>query len=622
MRLLPSFVALLICSLPGWGKLPAGLSLEEGAINAVSIQRNGERMSLYRATEPAKVVLLTHARRDLVEAIRPGAAGSRMVAPEKSRSALTQAEAFWQQFWKKRFNYYEQQVNKVPVQSLAVDRFVKEGDLVKWQDLELAVMETPGYSRDAVTYLTEIGGKRIAFTGDLIWEGGRVFDLYSFQDAIPEARIGGYHGYGGRFGQWVTSLQKLTDWKPDLVVPARGPLITNPAGDLTAAVKRVQAIYRNYLSTNALHWYFGKERLELCGKRVLGPGAQVGLMPFCEHVNLPPWCRHMGTTKLLVSKDGHGFALDVGGEHQLQMLRKALADGLIRKIEGIWVTHLHNDHTARVPAAAREFGCPVYAVAEVADGLRQPGAWFLPGLIPEPVDEVVVRGDGEKWSWREFTFTSHFFPGQMYNHGGLLVERADHKPVFFIGDSFSPSGIDDYCLMNRNLMREDTGYFLCLRKVRALPQGSWLVNQHIPHLFRFTGRELDYLEKQYRTRAAMIADLVPWDDPNYAIDEEWAWFHPYASEAGAGERLEVELRLWNHSQQERTFSIRMEESNGLKVAAALPEITLAPRTTGKITVPLLVAPSSGPELRVITASLRSEGIAVDHWVETLVRVNR
>ena len=140
--------------------------------------------------------------------------------------------------------------------------------------------------------------------------------------------------------------------------------------------------------------------------------------------------------------------------------------------------------------------------------------------------------------------------------------------------------------------------------------------------FRFTGRELDYLEKQYRTRASMIADLVPWDDPNYAIDEEWAWFHPYASEARAGERLEVELRLWNHSQQERTFSIRMEDSNGLKVAAALPEITLAPRATGKITVPLLVDPSSGPELRVITASLRSEEIAVDHWVETLVRVTR
>ena len=261
------------------------------------------------------------------------------------------------------------------------------------------------------------------------------------------------------------------------------------------------------------------------------------------------------------------------------------------------------------------------AVAEVADGLRRPGAWFLPGLIPEAVDEVVVRKDGENWTWREFTFTSHFFPGQMYNHGGLLVERADHKPVFFIGDSFSPSGIDDYCLMNRNLMREDTGYFLCLRKVRALPRGSWLVNQHIPHLFRFTEQELDYLEERYRKRAAMIADLVPWDDPNYAIDEEWAWFYPYASEARPGERLKVELRLWNHSQRERTFEIRMEETDGLKVVGKVPAVTLAPRTTATVKVPLVVTSAADPGVRVITASLRSRGIAVDHWIETLVKIS-
>jgi len=119
----------------------------------------------------------------------------------------------------------------------------------------------------------------------------------------------------------------------------------------------------------------------------------------------------------------------------------------------------------------------------------------------------------------------------------------------------------------------------------------------------------------------MIADLVPWDDPNYALDEEWAWFHPYASEARAGERLEVELRLWNHSPQERTFGIRMEETDGLKVVGELPEVTLAPRTTGTVKVPLLVTPAAGPGVRVITASLRSEGIAVDHWIETLVKVS-
>ncbi|MDP6207632.1 MAG: hypothetical protein QGG01_04960, partial [Roseibacillus sp.] len=137
----------------------------------------------------------------------------------------------------------------------------------------------------------------------------------------------------------------------------------------------------------------------------------------------------------------------------------------------------------------------------------------------------------------------------------------------------------------------------------------------------FTGRELDYLEKQYRRRACMIADLVPWDDPNYALDEEWAWFHPYASEAKAGEHLEIELRLWNHSGQERTFEIRMEETDGLKVVGKVPGVTLAPRATATVKVPLAVNSAAGPGVRVITASLRSRGIAVDHWIETLVKVS-
>jgi len=202
----------------------------------------------------------------------------------------------------------------------------------------------------------------------------------------------------------------------------------------------------------------------------------------------------------------------------------------------------------------------------------------------------------------------------------VLVERSDHKPVFFIGDSFSPSGIDDYCLMNRNLMREDTGYFLCLRKVRELEEGSWLVNQHIPHLFRFTETELDYLEGRYRERAAMIAELVPWDDPNYGIDEEWAWFYPYGSEARIGQKIELELRIWNHSERERTFEVLMEEAEGLEVAGEVGKVTLGARETGSVTVPLLVTEGKGPGVRVITAGLRSEGIAVDQWVEALVKV--
>jgi glyoxylase-like metal-dependent hydrolase (beta-lactamase superfamily II) len=60
-------------------------------------------------------------------------------------------------------------VNKAPVRALAVNRFVADDELVKWQGLEFRVLATDGYSRDAVTYLAEISGVRIAFAGDLLW---------------------------------------------------------------------------------------------------------------------------------------------------------------------------------------------------------------------------------------------------------------------------------------------------------------------------------------------------------------------------------------------------------------------------------------------------------------------
>ena len=418
----------------------------------------------------------------------------------------------------------------------------------------------------------------------------------------------------------VRSLEKLAAEKPDLLVPIRGEIITDPQGDIAKLITRVRAIYANYLSTNALNWYFKAERLTAAGRLVLGAEAAVELMDYGEHVELPDWCKHLGTTKLLLAGDGSGFVLDCGGPGPLGDLRKALADGLVTRIEGIFVTHTHNDHSAAVAEAAREFGCPVYAVAEVADVLENPWAWFLPGTSANAVDEVTVLADGEKMSWKNFEFTARFFPGQMYNHGALLVERSDHAPVFFIGDSFSPSGIDDYCLMNRNLMRDDTGYFLCFKKVRALPAGSWLVNQHIPHLFRFIPERLDLLESRYRERADLINALTPWDDPNFAIDERWASFYPYGQEIVRGKQGSLELRFWNHSTRDRQIRVKLHLPEGLSAARSEVSLTIPARREGSMTFPLSIADDAKPGVSVITADIAGDDFNLKQWAEALVKI--
>lgn len=600
--------------------LPTGLTITAGPLNSVVVEQNKKKLVVYGAKAPvagAVHVLLTHGRRDLVEFGR--SAKGPVVAPELSAAILTAPKAHWTEFWDKRMNYYGQEVTKWATDPLPPAQTVKEGDEIDWEGLKIRVLETRGYTTDMVAFVTELDGKKIAFTGDLIWEGGRVFDIYSFQNEIPAAKIGAYHGYGGRFADWITSLRKIAAEKPDLIVPLRGPVLTEPLKDIETAISRVQAIYKNYLSTNALNWYFGEERLTAAGKLVLGDDAEVELMPLSEHIDLPPWCQHIGTTKVLVAEDKTAFVLDVGGKSQFETLQKLLADGVIKKIEGIWVTHTHNDHSAFVADAQRAFGCDVFAVDEVADVLLHPGNWFLPGISPNAVDSVKTIKDGESWQWKEFKLTGYFYPGQMYNHGGLLVERSDHLPVFFIGDSFSPSGLDDYCLMNRNLMREDSGYLYCLSKVRALPEGSWLVNEHIPHLFRFSKPEMEHLETRYRERQQLLSEFVAWDDVNYGVDEQWAWLYPYGAEARRGEKIQFKLKLSNHSKTDRSYSC--VGHFGGRSFELLP-VDVATRQDGELAFLIAIPYDLEPGVHVMTMSIKSGAdIDVDRWCEALIKVN-
>lgn len=624
----------------GFGQLPDGVSFQErNPVNGVSVVVEQRSLAFYRpagqveSLQTPVAIFLTHARRDMAVSARPLVDDTRIFVPESARDTFLKPRVHWNAWWEDRFDYYGQQVTRRPVQRLAASGFVKDGDKIQLSGETIEVITTPGVTQEGVTYLLERGGKRLAFSGNLLLAGGKVPDLYSFQDAVRDAKVGAYHGYGGRLGPWIASLEKLRSHQPDLIIPSQGPIITDPGATIDTAIEKARAIYANYLSTNALHWYFGEERMRTCADLVLGPDAPMESMPLAEHIDLPDWVQHMGTTKLLVSRDGAGFALDVGSPRSLESLQQAVKSGLVTGIEGIWVTHRHNDHTQAVADAQRMFDCPVYAIENVAVALTDPGSVFSPGISPNVVKDVTTVADGETLKWREFDFTFRFFPGQMLDHGALLVERssdaegdgdeAADDPVFFIGDSFSPSGIDDYCLMNRNLMREDTGYLKCFAIVRdELPEDTWLVNQHIPHLFRFSAKELDYLESRYRKRLALIADFTPWDDPNFAVDEQWVWLFPYGQEIQIGKEFTVTLRVMNHSTREREFTATSHFPRRVKKADAETQQTvkIAARESTEVTFTGTVAPGTRPGIQVVTVSLRSDDFNLPHWCEALVRV--
>ena len=76
--------------------------------------------------------------------------------------------------------------------------------------------------------------------------------------------------------------------------------------------------------------------------------------------------------------------------------------------------------------------------------------------------------------WHEWEFTFWNFPGQTLYHGGLVARQDGGDTYLFAGDSFTPSGMDDYCMQNRDFLRPGEGYEYCLRKIASFRRARGL----------------------------------------------------------------------------------------------------------------------------------------------------
>ena len=352
---------------------------------------------------------------------------------------------------------------------------------------------TPGYTRGAVSYLLETGGKRIACTGDLIYGDGKLFDLYSLQDAVPEAKARGYHGYAARAGDLIRSLRAIAKEKPDIVLPARGPAITDPQASITRLIHRLQAFLQSHFETDALRWYWGDENHRIRSRAVERP---MDILPMAEQSKLPADILPIGNSRVILSKSGNAFVVDAGYRNLLPELRKLRDAGRLRTVEGIWITHYHDDHTDYIRDVSAEFHSPVYFTDRMSEVMGKPGAFRLPCLTTKGVPTSGAKRDGETLDWHEWKFTFWHFPGQTLYHGGLVAKREDGQTYLFTGDSFTPSGMDDYCMQNRDILRRGEGYEFCLRRIASLPENTWLLNQHVEPMFRYTGAQVKRMQTE------------------------------------------------------------------------------------------------------------------------------
>ncbi len=604
--------------------LSPSVDLVPGPINGVQIERNGRTLAVYgdptETVQQADMVLFTHSRRDVVWAGRGLVErGARAIVPALEAEAFSNPTDFWKDFTTARYHDYHQQTTKVPVAPLKIKRTVKGGDSVQWQGLSVSVLDTPGYTRGAVTYLLDIDNLRYAFVGDAIYGDGHLLDLYSLQDAVADANIRGYHGYAGRIGDLIASLRAILAQSPDILLPARGPVIRNPRTAIDKLIARLQAVYTNYLSINAGRWYF-RDRYDTLARRALIRPVEIPWMKWGATKDLPSWVIPIQNSRLVLSEGGVGWLIDCGSQGIINELKRLRDAGRLTSLEGLFITHYHDDHTDSINPLLAEFPCPVHVTPLMADILRHPRAYRMPAMTSHPVADVTVMPDQTTMVWREFQLTFYDYPGQTLYHDALLVEHEQGQKIFLLGDSFTPSGIDDYCLLNRNLLHEGKGYFYCLDVLVSLPSNTWLVNEHVVPTFRFAPSQLAEMRSALTERKRLLAELFPWDEANYGIDERWARLDPYGQTIRPGQKTSLAIRILNHSGIAHEYTVTPHAPAGFRIEPESLRLTVGPRQEDSATFTVSI-PSSGAEpLAVITADIAFDSWDLRHWCEVLLEI--
>jgi len=615
-----------VCHAESIVELSPHVTVYQDTVNGVFIEKDGQTLVIYGDPggnlKKADKVLFTHSRRDVVwagrELVDNGAAS---VVPAGETDNFTKVNDFWTSFAKARFHDYQQQTTKIPIIPLRVDRKVGEGDIINWQNMPIKVIDTPGYTRGSISFFLTVDDTKYGFVGDIIFGNGHLLDLYSLQDAVPEAKIGGYHGYAGRLGELISSLRKVSNQNPDILVPAHGPVIKNPKAAIRLLIQRLQAAYKNYLSINAGHWYF-KDRYKTLAARVLDPDDKVDWMPYAETIRKKPpgWIVPIHNSRLVLSEDGAGFLIDCGSRAIIEEIIKLRKSGRLSRLEGLFITHYHDDHTDKVAELIEEFKCPVYACQKSKDILENPEAYRLPAMTANRLTNLTVAPVGHKMLWKEFKFTFYYFPGQTIYHDALLVEKEGGEKIFFIGDSFTPSGIDDYCMQNRNLLQQGMGYFYCLDFLRKMSPDYLLINQHVLEPFRYNQEQLKHMTEVLEKRRQILARLFPWDEPNYGIDEQWARIYPYGQKVKAGQRLKFAIKIFNHSSSSHVFTVKPNVPEGFQLRPATASVNIKPKKEAETHFEIIVPNTVSEKVYVITSDIKFGKWDLRHWCEAMIEI--
>jgi len=550
------------------------------------------------------VLYTDHHRDQCSGAARLKKAGVKIAVPAAEARFFRNATEIWESA--DRFLYHRMDFRPdffILPSSVAPDRELQPGESFQWEGVNIQVAATPGPTDGSASYIVEADGQKLAFTGDLIYGPGQLWNFYMLQRRFPGMN-GDYWGFGGAVPDLLKSLEAILSYKPSVLIPSHGVVMRDPPDAVRQLGTKLREVMENYFTTAAWRIYFTGHFDDVHITSSPGPGFEVPMFPVLPTPKAPPWLHFLASTSWYIqADDGKIFLLDCGFDPVPETLSKLAKEGTITGVDGIWITHYHDDHVHSVNAVRRAFGAEFYAQKELLNILEHPWAYSMPALDPSGIHVDHPLSEGEVIQWKGYKLTAYYFPGQTLYHDGMLIEHAGTR-IFMTGDSFADLGIDDYCSYNRNFLGNEPGYEQCFRLLLKLKPDMLVASHWGPEPF-----SQEYIEKALKLierRRDLLSTLFPWDDPNFGLDPSWVRAYPYRQSVLPSQRVTIEARVYNHSGSPRQAFVELRAPSGWKVDKGR-SVTVPPHTEGGIPL-TAIAPAHPPVRReVLRLAVRFAG---------------
>lgn len=552
-------------------------------------------------------VLVTHHHRDNVQGLaRAVAAGIRVWVPPVERDLFERVDEHWARH-RPEDDYDVRQHRFSLLEPVRVTGTVAEYRTRDYGGFRVTAVPTPGHTIGSVSYLVDLEGTRVAFTGDLLYAPGKVWSLAATQ-----------WSYGGVEGQAATilSLGVLARRAPQVLYPSHGEPMRAAAAALAATAGAVTELMelrrRGQAPWNLQQWL--DDPWEAISPHLLRNRTSVAfsyaVLSDSRSALLVDWGFDLWT--------GTPLGLDRAGNRPLLESIDALRRNHgVERVEAAVTSHYHDDHVAGLNLLRAVEGTEVWSPANVAPILEDPERYDLPCLWVDRVAVDRVLPLREPVQWHEYELTPYALPGHTLYAAALALE-VDGRRVLVVGDQQGGGDSPHHDVLNyqyRNRFRIDD-YVDSAELYRRLRPDLLLGGHWAPR--EVTGAYLDDLLGDGRRLAALHRGLLPLEEVDFGAEGFASRLVPYRQVVAAGATAALRAEVRNPFGRAAAATVSLAVPPGWAVEPAQQCVELPPRGQGAAAFRVTVDHVRG---RVaIAADVSVGGAAFGQQSEALVTV--